>query len=458
MKPTPQILTRISITKAPPGSSVSLDHGPAKLADQTGNITIPTTPGDHKITVTKDGFDPITDDSVTVSQGETLGYPAPLAKTVVGQPMGTLQVNFTPQEDMKQVRVFVDGANHGAVSPGGTIRLSAGHHSVQYKGNGYDDSPVKDVNVAENGTIPDTASLNKAAPKPTGSLSADKSIIEKGQSVTLSWQVNNIDNKAAIAISGIGQGLKPKDSKTVTPSGSTTYILTAGNFKVGEATVTLKDAPPPPPPPSVDYFNVNTDSIEVGRSVTLNWRVSNASSVTINGQSVPSQGSKSFTPSGAGTTKYDLAANGVTLQSQSVTVTAPPPPQPKQEQAPAAAPAAAPVATLPDASALEHLLAPYNGTLNSALPQKKDCKAKAGSVYGGTFKDIAEQWCGVARSITMSESDCHVTGTADAPVLRCTVAIGITPLSGESSSGSTAKSFHFQKNGDSYTLTTVTGR
>ena len=458
MKPTPQVLTRITITKAPPGSSVSLDHGPAKIADQSGSVTIPTTPGDHKITVTKDGFDPITDDSVTVSQGETLGYPAPLAKTVVGQPMGTLQVNFTEQADMKQIRVFVDGANHGAVSPGGTIKLSAGHHSVQYKGNGYDDSPVKDINVAENGTIPDAVTLNKAAPKPTGTLQIDKPAIEKGQSVKLTWQVNNIDSKASIAISGVGNGLKPSDSRTVTPSASTTYILTAGNFKVGEATVTLKDAPPPPPPPSVDYFNTNTDSIELGKSVTLNWRVSNASSVTINGQSVPSQGSKTFTPSGAGTTKYELAANGVTLQSQSVTITAPPPPQPKQEQAPAPAPAAAPVATLPDASALEHLLAPYNGTLNSALAQKKDCKSKAGGAYGGALKDIAEAWCGIARSITMSESDCHVSGTADAPVLRCTVAIGITPLSGESSSSSTSKAFHFQKSGDSYTLTSVTGR
>jgi hypothetical protein len=192
--------------------------------------------------------------------------------------------------------------------------------------------------------------------------------------------------------------------------------------------------------------------------VTLNWRVSNASSVTINGQSVPAQGSKTFTPSGAGTTKFDLAANGVTLQSQSVTVTAPPPPQPKQEQAPAPVPAAAPVATLPDASALERLLAPYNGTLNSALAQKKDCKSKAGGAYGGALKDIAEAWCGIARSITMSESDCHVSGAPDAPTLRCTVAIGITPLSGESSSSSTTKAFHFQKNGDSYTLTTVTGR
>ncbi len=131
MKPTPQVLTRICITKATPGSSVSLDHGPAKLADQNGSVILPTTPGDHKITVTRDGFDPITDDSVTVSQGETLGYPAPLAKTVVRQPMGTLQVNFTPQGDMKQIRVFVDGANHGAVSARrGAIRLSAGHHAA----------------------------------------------------------------------------------------------------------------------------------------------------------------------------------------------------------------------------------------------------------------------------------------------------------------------------------------
>jgi hypothetical protein len=250
--------------------------------------------------------------------------------------------------------------------------------------------------------------------------------------------------------------LKAKDSKTVTPPNSTDYVLTVNGVRVGDASVSLKDAPPPPPQPSVDYFNTNTDSIEVGKSVTLNWRVSNAANVTINGQSVPAQGSKNFTPSS--TTKYELGANGIVVDSRTVTVTTPPPPQPKQEPVQQQAPTPAPVAALPDSSALEHLLAPYNGTLNAALAQKKECKAKAGGVYGGTFKDIAEQWCGVARSINMSESDCHVAGTPDAPILRCTVAIGIVPLSGESSSGSTTKSFHFQKSGDSYTLTNVTGR
>jgi serine/threonine protein kinase len=456
MKPVPVVATRISITKSQPGASVSIDGKPQGVIDQVGSLMIAVAPGvDHAVSITKDGFDPF-NDTVHLAQGETFGEPAPLTKLQPGQIMGSLEVNFTPQADMKQLRLFVDGVNKGAVSPAQQVKIPTGQHSIQYKWIGYDDSPAKTVNIAENKTISDTISLNKAAPKPTGTLQADKSVVEKGQSVTLSWQVNNVDNKASIAISGIGSGLKAKDSKTVTPPNSTDYVLTVNGVRVGDASVSLKDAPPPPPQPSVDYFNTNTDSIEVGKSVTLNWRVSNAANVTINGQSVPAQGSKNFTPSS--TTKYELGANGIVVDSRTVTVTTPPPPQPKQEPVQQQAAAPAPVAALPDSSVLEHLLAPYNGTLNAALAQKKECKAKAGGVYGGTFKDIAEQWCGVARSINMSESDCHVAGTPDAPILRCTVAIGIVPLSGESSSGSTTKSFHFQKSGDSYTLTNVTGR
>jgi hypothetical protein len=233
-------------------------------------------------------------------------------------------------------------------------------------------------------------------------------------------------------------------------------VLTVNGVRIGDASVSLKDAPPPPPPPALDYFNPNTDSIEIGKSVTLNWRVSNASSVTINNQQVKPQGSQSFTPSSVGTATYTIAANGIAFdQKITVNVVAPPPPQPKQE----AIQQAPPVAALPEASVLQPLLAPFNGTLNSALPLKdKDCKAKAAGVFSGALKDLAENWCGTAQSISISENDCHVGGTPDAPVMRCTVAIGIIMKSGPPSNSAPAKSFHFTKNGDSYTLTSVTGR
>jgi hypothetical protein len=372
--------------------------------------------------------------------------------------MGLLQVNFTPLPDMKEIRLFVDGANKGAVSPGQPVRVPTGQHSIQYKWNGYDDSPAKTITITENGTITDAVSLNKSAPRPTGSLQADKPVIEKGQSVTLRWQVNNADSKANIAISGVGSGLKPSDSKTVTPSSSTDYVLTANGVRIGDTSVSLKDAPPPPPPPALDYFNANTDSIEVGKSVTLNWRVSNASGVTINGQAVNPQGSKSFTPSAPGSVSYTIAANGVAFdQKITVNVTAPPPPQPKP--APTPAPAPAPVATLPDADTLQRLLGPVNSALNSTLFNLKDkeCKAKLSGLFGGGMADFASQ-CGAAQSITLSESECRVFGSPESPVLSCKVPYTITAKSGPPFSSSLNKSFHFSKSGNSFTLTGVSSR
>ncbi len=454
MKPAPVMLTRISITKAPPGASVSVDHGPAQLVDANGNLTIKATPGAHKISVSKDGFDPITDDPIPLVQGETLSYPATLSKSTVGQPMGSLQINFTPQADMPEIRVFVDGANKGAVSSGQPLKLVAGQHSVQYRWNGYDDSPMKTVTIAENGTATETVSLTKAAPRPTGTLSADKGVVEKGQSVTLSWQVNNADNKTNISINGVGQGLPAKGTKSVTPAGSTTYVLTANGVRINDATVNLKDAPPPPPPPSVGSFYPSAGSIETGHSVTLTWEVNNASGapVTINGQTVQAQGAKDFKPSE--TTTYNLAVNGITLKQITVNVTAPPPPPPTP--APVAAKVETPKApTLPEAGTLERALGGYNSAFNSALAKKdKDCKAQLGSEFGGALRDDAD-WCGQAKAITPSETGCTVGGSPDAPTLICHVTKTVVPKDGQPSSASRQMTFHFAQKGDSYTLTAI---
>ena len=455
LKPVPVAATRISITKAQPGASVSIDGKAAGVTDSSGALMVAASPGvDHAISITKDGFDPFSD-TVRLGQGETFGEPAPMSKAIVGQPTGLLQVNFTPQSDMKQVRLFVDGANKGAVSPGQQIKLVAGQHNVQYKWNGYDDSPAKNITIAENGTAADTASLARSAPRPTGFLSADKPLVEKGQPVMLTWQVSNIDNKTTLSISGIGQVQGPKGSKSVTPSSSTTYVLTANGARISEATVNLKDAPPPPPPPTVGSFYPSAASIETGHSVALTWEVNNANGapVTINGQSVQPSGTKDFKPSE--TTTYNLAVNGITLKSTTVNVTAPAPPVP-QPSTPTPTPAPVPVASLPDAATLQRQLGAFNGIFNSALNMKsKDCKAKVGGSYGGVLAQFTT-WCDAAKSINISENDCSVSGTADSPTLACSVAIAIVKLEGANDPPTTHHhTFLFSKNGDSYALKSV---
>ena len=456
LKPTPVVPTQVIISKAQPGATVSIDGKPAGVTDANGTLTVTVTPGiDHPISVTKDNYESFSD-TVHLAQGEHFGEQAPMRKTIPGQPMGFLQVNFTPTQDMKQVRVFVDGENHGAVNPGQQIRVPAGPRTVQYKWNGYDDSAPHSVTVALNGTAPDSVSLTKSVPRPTGFLSADKNPIEKGQSVTLTWQVNNVDSKASIEIRGVGQGLPAKGSKTVTPSVSTDYVLTANGAKVGDTTVNLKDAPPPPPAPTVGSFYPGAGSVEAGHSVTLTWEVNNVppgGSVTINGQSVSEKGQKDFRP--AETTTYNIAVNGITLKSTTVNVTAPPPPsQPVRQPEPTTPSAPAP-APPPGADALMSQLGPFNNFFSTALNlNKKDCQAKINSAFGGTLAQFA-RWCDAAKSITMSENGCSVSGSADSPAMSCTVAGTIAPLSGERSNFTLPKTFHFTHSGSSYTLTAV---
>src|SRR5438270_7604794 len=83
---------------------------------------------------------------------------------------------------------------------------------------------------------------------PTATLSADPNTIEKGQSVTLTWQTTNADDVT------LGPNkVDANGSATVSPTDSTTFRLIAkGTGGTQEATarvtVTQPAAPPPPPP------------------------------------------------------------------------------------------------------------------------------------------------------------------------------------------------------------------
>ena len=91
------------------------------------------------------------------------------------------------------------------------------------------------------------------ASAPTATLSASPSTIERGQSSTLSWTTTGA---TSVSIDqGIGD-VSTSGSRTVSPSSSTTYALTAkgeGGTTPASAriTVTAPPAPAPPPPPVI---------------------------------------------------------------------------------------------------------------------------------------------------------------------------------------------------------------
>lgn len=83
-----------------------------------------------------------------------------------------------------------------------------------------------------------TPPVPPAPPAPTATLAANPAVVEQGQSTTLMWQT---DNASDVTIEGIGT-VSASGSRTITPSSSTTYTLTAkgpGGAKDASARVTV---------------------------------------------------------------------------------------------------------------------------------------------------------------------------------------------------------------------------
>ena len=101
-------------------------------------------------------------------------------------------------------------------------------------------------------------------PSPTASMSVSPDTIQPGQSATLSWQTTNATD---VSIDGIG-AVQANGTQQVSPTGSTTYHLTAkgsGGTQEATARITVTQAPPPPPPtPSPsdeDLFSQNVKDV-----------------------------------------------------------------------------------------------------------------------------------------------------------------------------------------------------
>ena len=93
-----------------------------------------------------------------------------------------------------------------------------------------------------------------APARPTVTLQASPSSINKGDSSTLSW--NSTDATSLNIAPGVG-AVNAQGSTSVSPSDTTTYTITAsgpGGNATATATVNVAAPPPPPPPqPQVDY-------------------------------------------------------------------------------------------------------------------------------------------------------------------------------------------------------------
>ncbi len=183
---------------------------------------------------------------------------------------------------------------------------------------------------------------------------ASPSPISPGGSATLTW---NVSDATTVAISqGIGN-VALTGSRTVSPSATMVYTLTATNAAgsvtaTAEVAVTAAFGTPPPSPtptppipeptpfppsmglPEVNYFNASPFFISAGGTVTLSWGVTNATTVSID-QGIGNVGLVGTAPASPPvTTNYTLTAtNAVGWRSITITVGvgAPPPPADKPD-------------------------------------------------------------------------------------------------------------------------------
>ena len=98
---------------------------------------------------------------------------------------------------------------------------------------------------------------------PTATLAANPAVIEQGQTATLTWKT---DNASDVTIDGIG-AVSGSGSRTITPSSSTTYTLTAkgpGGTKDASTRVTVNEKvarATTPQPSDEDLFARNVKDV-----------------------------------------------------------------------------------------------------------------------------------------------------------------------------------------------------
>lgn len=157
-----------------------------------------------------------------------------------------------------------------------------------------------------------------ATPPTINSFSAAPDIIQQGQTTSLQW---NVSDAAGVTIDGVPVN-PASGSLPVSPNATRTYTIIATGAGCSpqqrQATVTVTVNPCP----TINFFSASPPDVTAGGTSTLQWSVSNASAVTINGSPVGASGSMPVTP--GSTTSYRLvaqSASGGCDVEQTVTVT-----------------------------------------------------------------------------------------------------------------------------------------
>ncbi|MFA0962962.1 hypothetical protein AB9P05_14250 [Roseivirga sp. BDSF3-8] len=170
-------------------------------------------------------------------------------------------------------------------------------------------------------------------PKPVARLSADRTVVEQGEAVTLTYETEHADT---VKINGNVQNTR-NGTRTFNPGSSVPVILEAIN-EVGRDADTIEiRVTMPPALPQINTFTLNKSTADEGESVRASWNVSNATQVRLyrNGSRIHTNSdmtdSHSFSINNSGNYTIKLeatGAGGTSEYSRSLTITEPAPQMP----------------------------------------------------------------------------------------------------------------------------------
>ncbi len=342
VQPTPVVVANGTLTVQTNVDSVQVfvDKDAPKITD--GKQLVLNLPvGDHVVRVSKDKFGQLPPQQAVVDKDNPATISFALAVLTV-QP-GFLNIVSTPG-----AAVRVDGQAWGTIGADGKAHVQVipkSGYQVEIDANNAEPWKMLVGPVKADQTLPVSARLTLKSLPTVDFFSSTGSEVSSGQTVKLSWSTKNA--KVVDIDNGVGSNLSPASEAEVKVDRTTTYTLTAkgdgGTSPAKTLTVTVK-AVTAPKAPVISTFAAASARIKPGDSVTLNWSTTDATSVTINGNPQPAEGSLTVKPSDDAT--YTLVANGapnVAPASKSVTVTvdkapAPAPPQPTADPSKATAP------------------------------------------------------------------------------------------------------------------------
>ncbi len=309
------------------------DAGPDQIGIDPGDVTLDGSgsydPDNDPMTFewTQVGGDPVTlngassaQASFTAEEGKSYFFRLTVKDDQGGMGTDRVTVQVSEPKDIVIRRFRVEPGKVNAGQPV-TITWDVGNaEKVEITGLGEvgnTGTSTIPVNETTNFTLTATAGDRKASetqtvevvpfPLPTVvSFTADPLMIERGDATVLSWQTEGADS---VMIEGIGS-VGTSGTATVSPTETTTYILTARNAS-GEVTKTVSVRVVSPGAPRILSFAATPAEIGAGEPSTLIWEVENADTVTISDLGpVDAKGTSDVSP--ATTTTYTLTAKNAT--------------------------------------------------------------------------------------------------------------------------------------------------